>query len=61
MTTTELAKLRAVLLTVIDDGCDCDPKKHQWQLNHVDESFADEQRLRFRDRVIAAMEKGNDG
>lgn len=40
-------KLREVLLTVIDDGDNGTP----WGLDHPFESIADEQRVRFCDRV----------
>lgn len=65
MSTTELAKLRAVLLTVIDEGWTCEPPcgtRHPYHFDPYDESEEEtNRRLRFCDRVVAAMEKGNDG
>lgn len=55
-----LAGLRAIILTVIDDG---DPKRkdghgrfcNRWQLDDPNEEIANEQRLRFCDAIQQAI------
>jgi hypothetical protein len=62
MTKSELAKLRRIILRVIDDGCTCESgEKHPWEFyedgtegGNVDaytEDMANANRLRFCDRI----------
>lgn len=52
----EHAELRAILLDVIDRGCNCDPddqlRHAPWTFDDEDEDFANRQRVSFADEVI---------
>lgn len=54
-----LAQLRAIILTVIDDGCTCEADRgHPWELyeaGEITEAGANEQRLRLCEAVQAAI------
>ena len=56
------AKLRQVLLEVIDDGCNCITVNHPWQLydTNDEEDVAAEQRVRFCDVVIKKLDGEGD-
>jgi hypothetical protein len=64
LTTQDLAAIRRVILTVLDDGCTCDEEKHPWEFHEsqfvedsevLNEEYATQQRIRFADRVIQLL------
>jgi hypothetical protein len=49
---TSIATLRAAIMDVVDAGCHHDDgMSHEWKFNAAEESFANEQRCAFVDRV----------